>query len=228
MSMAPRPHTSTPGWAVDELAAERVAGPSFGVDGDDVGVAHQAQARRARFAAFHACDERDPARGRLEAGHVEAGVAEERVERVGVAMLEARARRAVVDAAVADHRLQQLDGLSSDRGRCHTRSSSRRPSRRWPRPSAANADTVTATWKHSASAVIVLVAFQRTRHSPRPRSIGRGRRGRRVERVVARRPRRASADSPPRAVVERHHARVGDALHPHLVASEDLRRPSAR
>ena len=39
-------------------------------------IKHRLGARR--FAAFHACDERDPARGRLEAGHVEAGVAEER------------------------------------------------------------------------------------------------------------------------------------------------------
>ena len=147
---APSPHLG-PGRAVDELAAEGVAGPSFGVDGDDVGVAHQAQARRAGLAAFHAGDERDPARGRLEAGHVEAGVAEERVERVGVAMLEARAGRAVVDAAVADHRLQQLDGLSSDRGRCHTRSSSRRPSRRSPKPATADTSRHGSTLRRPSS-----------------------------------------------------------------------------
>ena len=48
----------------------------------------------------------------LEALDVEVGAVEERLEQVGVAGLAARVGCAVVDALVADQRLQELDGLA--------------------------------------------------------------------------------------------------------------------
>ena len=58
---------------VDDLAAERVAAPPVGVDGHDVGVAHEEQAGRVGVAPLDAADEALAARLRLVALDVEAG-----------------------------------------------------------------------------------------------------------------------------------------------------------
>ena len=101
--------TATPHLAVDQLAAERIATPPRLVDRDDVGVAHQAQARSVPVGALDAGHHRGTTGRRLEPLDVEAGGAEVRGERVCVAALEPRPRRPVVHAPVADQGLQQLD-----------------------------------------------------------------------------------------------------------------------
>ena len=62
------------------------------------------------IAPVDAGDERRPPRRRLPALDRRRRALDERLEHVGVAGLVARLRRAVVDALVADQRLQQLDG----------------------------------------------------------------------------------------------------------------------
>ena len=106
---------AAPHLAVDQLAAERVVAPAVRADGHDVGVAHQAQRRRRRVGALDPRHHRRPPGARLVAGDVESGPLEERLQHVGVARLEARVGAAVVDAFVADQRLQQLGRLAGQR-----------------------------------------------------------------------------------------------------------------
>ena len=87
--------------------------PARFVDGDDVGVTHQAQRRCLRVAALDAATSEPRPGRRLVLLHVETGGAEELAQQVGIAGLEARLGGAVVDAAIADELLQQLDGLPS-------------------------------------------------------------------------------------------------------------------
>ena len=100
---------------VDPVGVAMISPPngsrsSPGVDRHDVGVAHQAQARRGRVAALDAGDERRPSGRRLPSLDVDARAFDEGLQHVGVAGLLARRRRPVVDALVADQRLQQFDG----------------------------------------------------------------------------------------------------------------------
>ena len=104
-----------PHLAVDQLAAERVVRPPGGVDRHDVGVTHQAQRRRRRVVAFDAGDDGGATRPALEPLDVEPGTLEVRLQQVGVADLVAGVGRAVVDALVADQRLQQLGGRTGER-----------------------------------------------------------------------------------------------------------------
>ena len=99
---------AAPHLAVDQLAAERVAGPAVGVHRHDVGVAHQAQRRGVGIAALDARDDRRAPGPAVVAGDVEAGPLEVRLQEVGVADLVAGVRGPVVDALVADEGLQQL------------------------------------------------------------------------------------------------------------------------
>ena len=100
--------------AVHELPAERVAGPAVRLDGHDVGVPHQAEARRRGVRPPHARDQGRAAGLRLHELEVQAGAVEEVRDRGRVAGLLPGAHRPVVDARVADERLQQLDGLASE------------------------------------------------------------------------------------------------------------------
>ena len=120
---------AAPDLAVDDLAAERVARPGVAVDRHDVGVAHEAQRRRVGIGAVDAGDERPPTRTGLEPLHGEAGAFEVRLQQVGVAGLAARVGRAIVDALVADERLQEFGRLTGQRscvGGAHTLTLSKR------------------------------------------------------------------------------------------------------
>ena len=57
---------AAPDLVVDDLARERIAAPAVGVDGHDVGVAHQQQRGRVRVAALDARDEVLAARAAAE------------------------------------------------------------------------------------------------------------------------------------------------------------------
>ena len=107
---------AAPHLAVDQLAAERVVPPAGGVDGHDVGVAHQAQRRRIGIGAGNAGDERGAARRRLPPLDVDAVALDVGLQHVGVACLESGLGGALVDALVADQRLQQLDRLTGQIG----------------------------------------------------------------------------------------------------------------
>ena len=105
---------AAPHLAVDQFAAERVAAPAGFVDGHDVGVAHQAQGGRVGVGALDAGHQRLALRRRPEGLEVQPRAAEVLAEDVRVAGLEAALGRAVVDAAGADERLEQLHGLSGE------------------------------------------------------------------------------------------------------------------
>ena len=105
---------AAPHLAVDQFAAERVAAPAGFVDGHDVGVAHQAQGRSVRIGALDAGHQRLALRRRPEGLEVQARAAKVLAEDVRVAGLEAALGRAVVDAAGADQRLEQLHGLPGE------------------------------------------------------------------------------------------------------------------
>jgi hypothetical protein len=82
MSIASPPHL-----AVDELTTEGITRPTARRHRDDVGVAHEAERRRVRVAAFDTGDERAPAGQRVERAHVHAGALEVVTEEVGAADL---------------------------------------------------------------------------------------------------------------------------------------------
>ena len=105
---APAPHH-----AVDELAAERVAVPAVGVDGDDVGVAHQQQRGRVGVATLDAGDEARPPRLGLVPLEVEPGALEVGRQQVDAARFAARRERAVVHARVPDQLLKEVGDLGS-------------------------------------------------------------------------------------------------------------------
>ena len=100
---------SAPHFAVDQFAAEGVVPPPFRMNGDDVGMSHQAQGRgsgvRARDSRHHRC----PLVHRLEAFDVDAWPGDDLLEDVDVARFVPRVDRPVVDALVADQRLEQID-----------------------------------------------------------------------------------------------------------------------
>ena len=105
---------AAPDLAVDQLAAERVARPGLGIDGHDVGVAHQAEGRGLRVGALDAGHQAGAARRVLRRVHLEVQSAALEVAAQGVAVAHLLARQdgAVVHAPVADHLLQELDGLA--------------------------------------------------------------------------------------------------------------------
>ena len=115
MSTAPRPQTSsTPSSLRTSSPANGSRRQPVGVHRHDVGVTHQAQARRARVAAFEAGDERGPPGRRLPPLDRHARTLDVGLQDVGVARLVTRLGRAVVDTFVADQGLQQLDGRSGE------------------------------------------------------------------------------------------------------------------
>ena len=105
---------AAPHLAVDQFTAERILRPAVGVHRDDVGVAHQAQRRRRRIAALDARHHRRAAGSRGEVLDRHAGAFEVLLEQLGVAYLTAGVGGAVVDALVADQRLEQLGGRSHE------------------------------------------------------------------------------------------------------------------
>ena len=111
MSTAPLPHTSPS----TSSPPNGIARPAALVDRHDVGVAHQAQARRRRVAALDAGDQRGAARASARSARRRAR-SRRGTTRAASALrdLEARLGSAVVDAAIADHLLQQLDGLAGE------------------------------------------------------------------------------------------------------------------
>ena len=175
MSTAPRPHTSsTP-------SALRTSSPPngsrcqpAGVDRHDVGVAHQAQARRGRVAALDAGRRTTPGPASAPSARSSTpGALDVGLQHVGVAGLLARRRRAVVDAAVADQRLQQLDGggrqvtspamasLGAQHGRPGAVSAAARPTR-----SAATATTLELLFDLCFVVAVAQAAPSSTTRSP--------------------------------------------------------------
>ena len=117
MSTAPRPQTSsTPSALRISSPPNGSRAPAVGVHRHDVGVAHQAQARRRRVAALDAGRRTTPDPASAPSARSSTpGPLDVRLRgRRRCARLVARRRRAVVDAAVADQRLQQLDGRAGE------------------------------------------------------------------------------------------------------------------
>ena len=113
---------STPHFAVDHLATERVFAPTVGVDRHHVGVGHEAQRWRVGIGPLDPSHHRVAPLAWSEPLDLETGAFEVGDEQVGVPGLVARIRRPVVDARVADQRLQQLGGGSGELVRgCHGR-----------------------------------------------------------------------------------------------------------
>ena len=108
------PHLFDTVGVANEFTAEGVTAPAVGADRHDVGVAHEAERRCIRVAAFNASDDRLAAVDSGVALGREACAFEEVLEGVGVAGLVTRFRSAVVDAGVADHRLEQFDGFPGE------------------------------------------------------------------------------------------------------------------
>ena len=97
--------------AVDEVAGIGLSAPPLLVDGDDVGVTHEQQARRVGIGALDARDEARASGLRLEPLHVEPGAPEVTLEDVGGVGLVARLDGAVVHALRLDQLLEQVDRL---------------------------------------------------------------------------------------------------------------------
>ena len=105
---------AAPHLAVDQLAAERVAGPPVGIGGDDVRVAHQAERRGRGIAALDAGHDRPTAGTGVEPLDPVPRAGQLVGQQIGAADLLPGIRRTVVDAPVADQRLQQLRGGSDE------------------------------------------------------------------------------------------------------------------
>jgi hypothetical protein len=108
---SPAPHL-----AVDQLAPERVVPPTGSIDRHHVGVTHQAQRRGGGIGARDASDERSATWRRLPALDVNARALDVGLQYIGVARLEAGLGGALVDALIADQRLQQFDRLTGQIG----------------------------------------------------------------------------------------------------------------
>ena len=85
-------------------------------DGHDVGVAHEVERGCGRVGALDPQHEAAATRRRLVALHLDAGAAQERVERVDAARFVTRLDGAVVHARVADEVLQEICGLIDEGG----------------------------------------------------------------------------------------------------------------
>ncbi len=105
---------AAPHLAVDHLAGERIVPPPVGVHRHHIGVGHEAQRWRVRIGPFDPGDQRVTSRSRGEAFDLEPCTFEVLHEQVGVPRLLAGVGRAVVDAFVADQRLQQFRGRAGE------------------------------------------------------------------------------------------------------------------
>ena len=119
----------TPHLAVDDLAAEGVVAPVLAVGGDDIGVPEERQGGGVRVAALELGHQGGaPGEGLVQL-HVEPSPLEQVAEEIGVALLVARLGCAVVDAGVADHRLEEFGYLATHDLRPWPASYGERPAR---------------------------------------------------------------------------------------------------
>ena len=115
---------TAPDFAVDQFATEWITIPAVAVDGHNIGVPVQAQTRRIRIAALDPGNDRRAARRSVVSLDIETSTCDVGLEQVSITDLLARLLGAFVHTLVANHVLQQVDGLVCQLGcRRHARCS---------------------------------------------------------------------------------------------------------